>query len=75
LRLTCWLLRKAGAAIPSGETFDEEPDFRFNDEIPALGIELSEVLRPASSNHGTLPVEQESFHKRNYDEGPTGLLR
>src|SRR6266851_7732630 len=55
--------RKAGVPIPSGETPDEEPDFRFNDEIPALGIELSEVLRPASSNHGILPVEQESFHK------------
>ncbi len=55
--------RKAGIPIPSGETLDEEPDFRFNDEIPALGIELSEVLRPASSNHGILPVEQESFHK------------
>jgi hypothetical protein len=55
--------RKAGVPIPSGETLDEEPDFRFNDEIPALGIELSEVLRPASSNHGILPVEQESFHK------------
>jgi hypothetical protein len=55
--------RKAGVPIPSGETPDEEPDFRFNDEVPALGIELSEVLRPASSNHGILPVEQESFHK------------
>jgi hypothetical protein len=55
--------RKAGIPIPSGEIPDEEPDFRFNDEIPALGIELSEVLRPASSNHGILPVEQESFHK------------
>ena len=55
--------RIAGVPIPSGETADEEPDFRFNDEIPAFGIELSEVLRPASSNHGILPVEQESFHK------------
>ena len=53
--------RNAGVPIPSGETPDEEPDFRFN-EIPALGIELTEVLRPASSNHGILPVEQESFH-------------
>ena len=66
--------RRAGVPIPSGETPDEEPDFRFNDEIPALGIELSEVLRPASSNHGILPVEQESF-QRDHDEGPTGLLR
>src|SRR5580692_1033526 len=54
--------RKAGVPIPNGETPDEEPDFRFDDDIPALGIELSEVLRPASSNHGILPVEQESFH-------------
>jgi len=54
--------RRAGVPIPSGETPDEEPDFRFNDEVPVLGIELSEVLRPASSNHGILPVEQESFH-------------
>jgi len=56
--------RKAGVPIPSGETPDEEPDFRFNDEIPALGIELSEVLRPASSNYGIVPVEQESFHQQ-----------
>jgi hypothetical protein len=69
--------RKAGVPIPSGETPDEEPDFRFNDEIPALGIELSEVLRSASSNHGILPVEQESFHKeiitkaqQDYYDGP-----
>jgi hypothetical protein len=55
--------RKAGVPIPDGETPDEEPDFRFNGEVPALGIELSEVLRPASSNHGILPVEQESFHQ------------
>jgi hypothetical protein len=55
--------RSAGVPIPTGETPDEEPDFRFNDQTPALGIELSEVLRPASSNHGILPVEQESFHR------------
>lgn len=55
--------RKAGVPIPTDETPGEEPDFRFNDEVPALGIELSEVLRPASSNHGIMPVEQESFHK------------
>jgi hypothetical protein len=55
--------RKAGVPIPTDESPDEEPDFRFNDEVPALGIELSEVLRPASSNHGILPVEQESFHR------------
>lgn len=55
--------RNAGVPIPNGEIPDEEPDFRFKDETPALGIELSEVLRPASSNYGIMPVEQESFHK------------
>lgn len=55
--------RGAGVPIPTGETPDEEPDFRFYDQTPALGIELSEVLRPASSNYGILPVEQESFHR------------
>jgi hypothetical protein len=54
--------RTAGVPIPNGETPDEEPDFRFNDQTPALGIELSEVLRPASSNYGIVPAEQESFH-------------
>ncbi len=29
----------------------------------ALGIELTEILRPASSNHGISPVEEESFHR------------
>jgi hypothetical protein len=55
--------RRAGVPIPTGETPDEEPDFRFNNETPALGIELSEVSRPASSKSGILPVEEESFHK------------
>lgn len=53
--------RKAGVPIPTGETPSEEPDFRF--ENPPLGIELSELLRPASSNHGILPIEEEAFHK------------
>ena len=66
-RIEAWILAaarlKAGIPIPTGETPAEEPDFRFDNENPPLGIELSEVLRPASSNHGILPVEQESFHK------------
>jgi hypothetical protein len=69
--------RNAGVPIPTCETPGEEPDFRFNDETPALGIELSEVLRPASSNHGILPVAEESFHKeiimkaqRDYYDAP-----
>jgi hypothetical protein len=51
--------RDAGIPIPVDEEPGEEPDFRF----PALGIETSEVLRPASSNYGIVPVEEESFHR------------
>lgn len=53
----------AGVPIPLGEVPGEEPDFRFRTEAGALGIELSEVLRPASSNHGIPPVQEESFHR------------
>jgi hypothetical protein len=55
--------RDAGIPIPFGEEPGEAPDFRFSKEIPPLGIETSEVLRPASSNFGIVPVEEESFHK------------
>jgi hypothetical protein len=55
--------RKAGAPIPIGEIAGEEPDFRFQTSSGILGIELCEVLRPASTNDGILPVEAESFHR------------
>jgi hypothetical protein len=55
--------RRAGVPIPAGEIPGEEPDFHFNTEAGALGIELSELLRPASSNHGILPVAEENFHR------------
>jgi hypothetical protein len=55
--------RKAGAPIPTGESAGEEPDFRFITPNGALGIEVSEVLRPASTNFGISPVEAESFHQ------------
>src|ERR1035438_5472630 len=55
--------REAGAPIPSGEFAGEEPDFRFLTPNCALGIEVSEVLRPASTNFGISPVEAESFHQ------------
>jgi hypothetical protein len=55
--------RNAGVPIPLEEISDEEPDFRFQRTGSALGIELTEVLRPASSNHGIRPVEEESFHQ------------
>jgi hypothetical protein len=49
--------------IPLGELPGEEPDFKFQTTVGALGIELSEVLRPASSNNGVIPIMQESFHR------------
>jgi hypothetical protein len=55
--------REAGAPIPMGELAGEEPDFRFLTPNCALGIEVSEVLRPASTNFGISPVEAESFHQ------------
>lgn len=65
-RIESWYLaaaRNAGVPIPSGELAGEEPDFRFLTMRGALGIELTEMLRPASSNHGIIPVEEESFHR------------
>jgi hypothetical protein len=65
-RIESWFLaeaRNAGVPIPSGEVPGENPDFRFQTATGALGIELSEVLRPPSSNFGILPVEEESFHR------------
>jgi len=61
-RIETWMLnaaREAGVPIPVGEIPGEEPDFRFE---AGLGIELSELIRPASSNHGILPVAEETFH-------------
>jgi hypothetical protein len=55
--------RKAGAPIPDGEIAGEEPDFRIPHTHGLLGIEISEVLRPATSNDGILPAETEAFHQ------------
>ena len=54
--------RDAGVPIPLGEEPGEEPDFRFTQDT-LLGIETSELMRPASSNHGIVPVEAEAFHR------------
>jgi hypothetical protein len=65
-RIESWFLgaaREAGVPIPSGEICGEEPDYTFDTPTGALGIELSEVLRPASSNCGILPIAEESFHR------------
>lgn len=55
--------RKAGAPIPPSEVASEEPDFTFHTSGGVLGIEVSEILRPASSNKGILPAEAEAFHQ------------
>jgi len=55
--------RKAGVPIPVGEIAGEEPDFRFATDAGPLGIEISELLRPDSSNNGISPVAQEAFHE------------
>ncbi len=41
--------RKAGVPIPVGEVVGEKPDFWFTTDFGPLGIELSEVLRPAAA--------------------------
>jgi hypothetical protein len=64
-RIEWWFLnaaRSAGVPIPTGEIPGDKPDFRFHPENGALGVELSEVLRPASSNNGILPVAEEALH-------------
>jgi len=53
--------RKAGVPIPPGETPGEEPDFRFSQDT--LGVEISELLKTASSNFGIAPVEAEAYHR------------
>jgi hypothetical protein len=53
--------RTAGAPIPFDEIADEEPDFRFNNGM--LGVEVSELIRPPSSNFGISPAEEEVFHQ------------
>jgi hypothetical protein len=65
-RIESWFLEKArdaGVPIPLGEIPGEEPDFRFQTSGRMLGVELSEVLRSAWSNHGILPVQEESVHQ------------
>jgi hypothetical protein len=55
--------RKAGIPIPVGEVAGEAQDFWFATDAGSLGIEMSEILRPASSGKGIVPLEQEAFHK------------
>jgi len=59
--------RTAGVPIPEDGDEGEEPDFRFHTETGDLGIDVSELFRPASTNHGILPLEQEKFRERILD--------
>lgn len=59
--------RSAGVPIPRGEVVGEEPDFRFHTETGELGIDVSELLRPAFTNHGIVPLEQEKFRQKILD--------
>jgi len=53
--------RNTGVPIPIGEVPGEEPDFTF--DARSLGVELSELLCPASSKHGIMPGAEESYHQ------------
>jgi len=52
--------RNAGVPIPLGEVPSEEPDFLFDERN--LGIEVSELMLPASSNFGIAPVAEAAFN-------------
>jgi|ERR1700730_8966538 len=53
--------RSAGVPIPLAEIPAEEPDFRFNSD--SLGIEVSELLKPASSNSGIVPAAEATYRQ------------
>jgi len=58
--------RAAGAQIPpipDGDLDDEKPDFRLDTESGTLGIELSELSRPACANYGIPPIFEEEFQR------------
>jgi hypothetical protein len=52
--------RNAGVPIPLGEIPSEEPDFHFDER--RLGIEVSELMLPASGNFGIAPVAEAAFN-------------
>ena len=56
--------RLAGVPIPVGEVAGEQPDFRFDTETGILGVEVSELLRPAGSNGGIVPAAAAAYHQQ-----------
>jgi hypothetical protein len=55
--------RKLGAPIPTGEIPGEEPDFTIPTGIGVLGLEVSELVRPASNESGIPPVEAANHYQ------------
>jgi hypothetical protein len=55
--------RKTGAPIPLGEIPGEEPDFRIPTGEGTLGLEISELVRPASGGSDILPIEAANHHE------------
>ena len=56
--------RCAGVPIPAGEILGEKPDFRFNSPSGVLGVEVSELLIPATANEGIPPVKEAEDNKK-----------
>ena len=56
--------RLVGVPIPVGEVAGEQPDFRFDTETGILGVEVSELLRPAGSNGGIVPAAAAAYHQQ-----------
>jgi len=72
--------RTLGVPIPLNEIPGEEPDFTFQHRTWPAGYRVRELLRPASSNHGIVPVAEEAFHievvqgaKKLYYENPDAV--
>jgi len=64
--------RTAGVPIPMGEIPGEEPDFKFN--AGALAVEVSELVRQASSNDGIMPVAEEIYQPRDSPDSANAIL-
>lgn len=55
--------RKAGVPIPTGEKRGPEPAPDFIFENYRLGVELTELTRPADDKGGFMPTAEETFHR------------
>ena len=55
--------RRAGVPIPAGEIPGEGPDFCFSTKAGILGVEVSELLRPASRDSCIMPAAA-AYHRQ-----------